>query len=729
MPDSTVIQEFLVSLGFKLDAAQQQKFDAALASNNARAAAFNQTLSDAGKQLGVLGDQLVKLSGEPTRKAEEASDRLRKSHGLLTQNVKQLGLTAVATTSAFVTGFTEIARKYNDLYYIALRTGTTTGQVGAMQFAGSQAGGLNIAGAQASFNTTLQTQPGTAALMRAWGVHNVDEFEKKIAGMPMWLQAAYSEMVGLTYDFSRTYQNRMGAINASLQEYQANMRAAGVDTEKVFGDPAKGQIGEVGVIVQDLNSIWEKLNVTMVKGFDEAFPFAHSLLQEMNALGDANLKFIGQHPGAALAESLAAAYVSAVGILRVLSILPGGSAAGAAASAIGPSAVIGALWKMIPGFFVGHAVSDYVKSTPGSYLKEPGAYRPGMTAGQMMHPDSAGGLPHLPPIGHVHPLSNEADPVRQTVEDTNRNIDAWLAGSSAYRPMVQIVGWNPNTSTGASAGGIGGGPGGTGGAGGAGGPHGLGGGQGGTGEPIVYHPTAPGSPGKGDPRGMIPVIRAAAIANGLNPDDVLAVAGAEGLHTKNYATWDVNGYSYGGMQMHQGGLADTYQQATGKDPSDPKNEADMDTWAIAYAAKHGWGKWSSVTGGRVRAPRPMTMDSAGGVAAGDVPKSPPNAGGKDPVHANGLPPWMNDPIQRGLRGDATGQSAMEKFRAQLRGSPQAMLGGHVTMNHDAGDRHLAMNQTNHIVVQGGGADAGQRIAGHLNSNAGWMSANARTQLS
>ena len=62
--------------------------------------------------------------------------------------------------------------------------------------------------------------------------------------------------------------------------------------------------------------------------------------------------------------------------------------------------------------------------------------------------------------------------------------------------------------------------------------------------------------------------------------------------------------------MHQGGLADEFQKATGLDPSDPKNEQAMNDWGIWYASKHGFGKWSSVTGGRVPAPR-MTGSGAG----------------------------------------------------------------------------------------------------------------------
>lgn len=115
----------------------------------------------------------------------------------------------------------------------------------------------------------------------------------------------------------------------------------------------------------------------------------------------------------------------------------------------------------------------------------------------------------------------------------------------------------------------------------------------------------------GDPRGVESALRESAIKYGFNPDDVVGVARAEGLGAANYKTWDVNNWSYGAMQMHVGGLATEYQKATGKDPSNPNNEIHMNDWAVGYAAKHGWGKWTSVTGGRAR--RPL-LGSPGGVS-------------------------------------------------------------------------------------------------------------------
>lgn len=149
-----------------------------------------------------------------------------------------------------------------------------------------------------------------------------------------------------------------------------------------------------------------------------------------------------------------------------------------------------------------------------------------------------------------------------------------------------------------------------------------------------------------DPRGVESALRASAVKHGLNPDDVVRVARGEGLGAANYATWDVNNWSYGAMQMHKGGLADEYQKATGKDPTDPKNEIDMNDWALGYAARHGWGKWTSVTSGRVPTPRRQASPS---VAAGSdeerrnqvlAREAAANAAARK---AQGLPPMSGAP--------------------------------------------------------------------------------------
>lgn len=126
---------------------------------------------------------------------------------------------------------------------------------------------------------------------------------------------------------------------------------------------------------------------------------------------------------------------------------------------------------------------------------------------------------------------------------------------------------------------------------------------------------------RGDPRGVLAGLRASATRYGLDPDKVVGVGRAEGLGAKNYKTWDVNGWSFGALQMHTGangpsktgrasGLGDAFFRATDLDPSNPKNEIAMNDWAVWYASRHGWHDWSSVN--NRLAPNPGTSRQGAG---------------------------------------------------------------------------------------------------------------------
>lgn len=104
---------------------------------------------------------------------------------------------------------------------------------------------------------------------------------------------------------------------------------------------------------------------------------------------------------------------------------------------------------------------------------------------------------------------------------------------------------------------------------------------------------APGKPSKGDPRGMTDVIRAAAAKYGVNPDLMLKVARGEGLR-EDYADAAKREGSYGAMQMRiagPGSVGYEFQKATGRDLTNPINEAAAIDFAGSWIQKHGWGAW------------------------------------------------------------------------------------------------------------------------------------------
>lgn len=318
MPDSAVIQEFLVSLGFKLDDSQRRKFDAALGSNRKQAEALNKILADTGKQLGILGDQLIKVSGRPSRENEEAVDRINKRHVALIGNVKSLGLQAKATAVTFVAGFAGIAREYQSLYYISQRTGVSAQQLAALKFAGPQVGlgaGDLIAATEAL--ATAVRNPGIKNMVESWGVASTDlqGIIRHLAALPPYLQDAYAGMLGISNTTLRNLINNQAEFAKAQRDFDRNISNAGINYKKFTGDAVE--------VTRQLETAWSKLGLIGIQGFEEVYPAAHKLLGEVDLLLDEVLKFNKAHPGAAFAENLAAATVSATAILATLGKVSG----------------------------------------------------------------------------------------------------------------------------------------------------------------------------------------------------------------------------------------------------------------------------------------------------------------------------------------------------------------------------------------------------------------------
>lgn len=92
-----------------------------------------------------------------------------------------------------------------------------------------------------------------------------------------------------------------------------------------------------------------------------------------------------------------------------------------------------------------------------------------------------------------------------------------------------------------------------------------------------------------DPRGLVPYIRDRAEQKGIDPDTAVQVASTEGLANP---VGD-GGKSGGAFQLYTGGgVGNLFQNQTGLDPLDPKNERATIDFALDHAAKNGWRAWN-----------------------------------------------------------------------------------------------------------------------------------------
>ena len=126
----------------------------------------------------------------------------------------------------------------------------------------------------------------------------------------------------------------------------------------------------------------------------------------------------------------------------------------------------------------------------------------------------------------------------------------------------------------------------------------------------------PQGPTPGDPRGKIPVIRAAAEKYGVDPATALKVAKSEGL-AQFYGD---GGASGGAFQLYtKGGLGNEFQKETGLNPLDKRNEDATIDYAMKRAAQGGWGPWYGAA--------KVGVGKWDGIKAQDAPIDPtPNVG-------------------------------------------------------------------------------------------------------
>lgn len=102
---------------------------------------------------------------------------------------------------------------------------------------------------------------------------------------------------------------------------------------------------------------------------------------------------------------------------------------------------------------------------------------------------------------------------------------------------------------------------------------------------------------------MAAYIRAAALANGIDPNVALRIANSEGLRGSIPGVRNTpgdKGTSFGPFQLHyasripglrNGGLGDRYTRETGHHASDPKYWKEQIDFALRTARREGWGAW------------------------------------------------------------------------------------------------------------------------------------------
>ncbi len=206
------IREFLVSLGYKVDASSEKRFEA--------------SVRKATLQAELLGRAIAEAAGK------------------------------------VVEGVRAIGKGFDEIYYMSQRTNASVQNIKALSYAVSQLGGTfnGAVGAIESFGQKLRSNPGYGSLVRSLGVATQQngrlrdtveiarDLAKALSTRPYYVQLQYMEALGLDERTFRALQS--GELTRYIEEYRKKQEALGVDQE------AAARTG------QQLSNAWRQLGLT-----------------------------------------------------------------------------------------------------------------------------------------------------------------------------------------------------------------------------------------------------------------------------------------------------------------------------------------------------------------------------------------------------------------------------------------------------------------------------------
>lgn len=195
MADSTVLREFLISLGFKVEDANK----------------FEKSVEKATETVAKLGTAIE-------------------------------GIAAVATAMV-----TKVSSKFEDLYYASQRLHSSVANIKAFQYAISQLGGTSQGARQSmeGLAQALRSNPGLSGILTGMGISLQDrhgklkgadqllvEFGQHAANMPYYMAQQYAEMLGVDNQTLDALIRNAKEGNKHLNEYREELKKLGVDQDK-----------------------------------------------------------------------------------------------------------------------------------------------------------------------------------------------------------------------------------------------------------------------------------------------------------------------------------------------------------------------------------------------------------------------------------------------------------------------------------------------------------------
>lgn len=282
------IKEFLVALGFKIDDAQAKKFDSAIA---------NATHS-------VLG----------------------------------LGAATAATATAIGVSVEKIARQYEDLYYVGLRTNSAVSNLRSYEYAARQIG-LTSDQARSSVEAmagAMRLNPGLKGLLKGMGVSGgdgqqqliglIDALKKQFGEKGYFAAARVGSLFGIDETAFRMHWMNLDKLKAKQEDQKRRMKEAGVDADAMAGKWVDFS-NKLDLLGDNFGILQERITSDFLPAATAVVGVVNDMVEAFNRLNNATGGAAGE------AGTIATSTVAALLVKRWLTRLLGKKAAEAAITA------------------------------------------------------------------------------------------------------------------------------------------------------------------------------------------------------------------------------------------------------------------------------------------------------------------------------------------------------------------------------------------------------------
>ncbi|MDE1905300.1 MAG: hypothetical protein KGH75_02460 [Rhodospirillales bacterium] len=214
--------------------------------------------------------------------------------------VEKLGLAAMAAAAAVSTAFIKISDQLEQLYFASQRTGASVENIKAFSYAVTQMGG-SAQGARDAIEGLarfMRNSPGGEGLMHSIGVQTresngalrdtetiLDDLGKTFRGMPYYRANAYAGLLGID---EKTLQAMIRGIGDYSQRYRDLLSAVGLNTEEAARASNQFWTG-----LREIGSIMEVLAMKTVGRLEDAMLDLVGWFQGLDANGKLVIESLG----------------------------------------------------------------------------------------------------------------------------------------------------------------------------------------------------------------------------------------------------------------------------------------------------------------------------------------------------------------------------------------------------------------------------------------------------